>query len=77
MSEEELAATFECAPAVLELYAEHVRWIRSYVIHEDDGTLSGECHYEATGPEWIEKMSEAAMLPIASIKEVVATYAAA
>jgi hypothetical protein len=76
LSREELQASMECAPAVLEQFAEHVRWLRSYVICEDDGTLSGQCYYEATSPEWLERMSEAAMLPVASIKQLAASYAA-
>jgi hypothetical protein len=77
LSEEELAATLECAPAILEQFAEHIRWIRSDVFQEDDGSFSGQCVYEATSPEWIERLSEAAMLPVASIKELAVTYAAA
>jgi Protein of unknown function (DUF4242) len=30
-----------------------VRWIRSYVVHEDDGTLGSICIYEADSPEAI------------------------
>jgi hypothetical protein len=67
-SEEELAATVECAPAVLELFKEHVRWIRSDILREADGTFSAHCVYDATGPEWLEKLSEAAMLPSDSIR---------
>ena len=32
-----------------------VRWIRTYVIAEPDGTLGTVCIYEATSPEAIEK----------------------
>ena len=76
LSEEELAATMECGPAVAAQFAEHVRWVRSYVMRDADGTFSGHCYYEATSPEWIEKFSEAAMLPVGSIKPVLAAFAA-
>ena len=76
LSEEELAASSECAQAVAELYADHVRWVRSYVMREPDGTFSGHCYYEATSPEWIERYSEAAMLPVGSIRPVMAALAA-
>jgi hypothetical protein len=77
LSEEELAATLDCGPAIAARFAEHVTWVRSYVMHEQDGSFSGHCIYEATGPEWIERLSEAAMLPVESIKELAATYPAA
>jgi hypothetical protein len=32
-----------------------VRWIRSYVLQEDDGRLGTYCIYEATGPEAIRE----------------------
>jgi hypothetical protein len=77
LSEEELTATVECAPAVAAQFAEHVRWVRSDIMREADGSLSAHCFYEATSPEWIEKLSEAAMLPVGSIRPVAATFAAA
>ncbi len=36
-----------------------VRWIRSYVLQEDDGTLGSYCIYEATGPDAIRAHAEA------------------
>ncbi len=32
-----------------------VRWIRSYVLQEDDGSLGSYCIYEAESPEAIRK----------------------
>lgn len=77
LTEEELAAAADCIPAVNESLREHVRWIRSYVVAEDDGTFSAYCVYEATGPEWLERHAEAAMLPPDAIKPVAATIVAA
>jgi hypothetical protein len=33
--------------------ADQVRWIRSYVVTEEDGTLGTDCVYQATSPEAI------------------------
>ena len=35
-----------------------VRWIRSYVLHEEDGTLGTYCIYEAESPDAIRKHAE-------------------
>jgi len=51
LSEEELAAATDCLPAVNDAMNGDVRWIRSYVVAEDDGTFSAFCVYEASGPE--------------------------
>jgi hypothetical protein len=67
-SEEELAASVECSATVLKVFEEHVRWVRSDILREDDGTFSANCVYDATSPEWIIKLSEAAMLPADSIR---------
>jgi hypothetical protein len=46
-----------------------VRWIRSYVLQEDDGTLGTYCIYEATSPEAIRKHAEAAGFSADEINE--------
>ncbi|MDX1433799.1 MAG: DUF4242 domain-containing protein [Gammaproteobacteria bacterium] len=38
-----------------EEMADQVRWIRSYVVQEDDGRLGTVCIYQATGPEAIRE----------------------
>jgi hypothetical protein len=71
LSEEELAASGECLPAVVDTLSDHVRWIRSYVFQEPDGTFSANCVFEATSVEWLSKVAEAMMLPPAdSIRRV-------
>ena len=35
-----------------------VRWIRSYVLQEDDGTLGTYCIYEAESPEALRRHAE-------------------
>jgi len=73
LSEEELAATSECAPAVLELFAGDIRWIRSYIVQEDDGTYGACCLFEASSREVLERYADALMLPADAIKPVVTT----
>ena len=77
LSEEELAAAADCIPAVNESLSEHVRWIRSYVVAEDDGTFTGYCLYETDDPEALRRHADALMLPTDAIKPVVATTVAA
>lgn len=47
-----------------------VRWIRSYVVDEGDGTIGTVCFYEATGPDAIREHAERAGLPVNEIAEV-------
>ena len=77
LSEEEVAAATDCLPAVNETLREHIRWIRSYVVAEDDGTFSAYCVYEASGPEVLRRHADALMLPTDAIKPVAATIVAA
>jgi hypothetical protein len=50
-----------------------VRWIRSYVIAERDGTLGTVCVYQATSPEAIRRHATAAELPVDEIVQVADT----
>jgi hypothetical protein len=50
-----------------------VRWIRSYVISEPDGTLGTVCIYEATSPEAIKEHANRAELALSEIRPVVDT----
>ena len=77
LSEEEVAAATDCLPAVNETLREHIRWIRSYVVAEEDGTFSAYCVYEATDPEVLRRHADALMLPTDAIKPVAATIVAA
>ncbi len=77
LSEEELAAATDCLPAVIKALGGEVRWIRSYVVAEADGTFSAYCVYEATGPQALLRHAEAMMLPTDVIKPVVTTIVAA
>ena len=46
-----------------EEFPTDVRWIRSYVIAEDDGSFGSICIYEATGYDAIKRHADAAEMP--------------
>jgi hypothetical protein len=50
-----------------------IRWIRSYVVHEVDGTLGTICIYEASSPEKIREHASRVGMPAAEIFEVADT----
>ena len=50
-----------------------VRWIRSYVLGETDGSLGTVCIYQASSPEAIRRHALAASLPVDEIVEVADT----
>jgi hypothetical protein len=76
LSEEELAAATDCIPAVNAALA-GVRWIRSYVVSEADGSFSAFCVYEAADAEALRRHGDALMLPTDAIKPVAETLVAA
>ena len=49
---------------------ENVRWIRSYVVAETDGSLGTVCIYQASSPEAIRRHAYAATLPVDEIVAV-------
>jgi hypothetical protein len=50
-----------------------IRWIRSYVVHESDGTLGSFCIYQATSPEKIREHANRAGIPATDIFPVADT----
>jgi hypothetical protein len=64
-------------PAVNETLRGDVRWIRSYVVREEDGTFSGYCVYEASSAEALRRHGEALKLPTDAIKPVETTIVGA
>jgi hypothetical protein len=50
-----------------------IRWIRSYVVREEDGSLDTFCIYDASSPEKIREHAARADLPATDIFEVVDT----
>jgi hypothetical protein len=50
-----------------------IRWIRSYVVQEADGTLGSFCIYEASSPEKIREHAVRAGIPATDIFPVAET----
>jgi Protein of unknown function (DUF4242) len=50
-----------------------VRWIRTYVVREEDGSLGTFCIYQATGPEAIREHASLAGVPADEILEIALT----
>jgi uncharacterized protein DUF4242 len=50
-----------------------IRWIRSYVVNEEDGSLGTVCIYEASSEEKIREHAERAGLPATEINPVADT----
>jgi thiamine biosynthesis protein ThiC len=73
-SPEELQAAAERSTQVGDLeMSNDVRWIRSYVLQEDAGTVGTVCVYEATSPEAIREHASRAELPVDEIIAVADT----
>jgi len=56
-----------------EKMPDDVRWIRSYVTAERDGTVGTVCIYEASSPEAIRAHASRAVLPVDEIVKVADT----
>lgn len=50
-----------------EQMSDDIRWIRSYVLAEESGSLGTVCIYQASSPEAIRAHAEAAGLPVDEI----------
>ena len=70
-------ATLEAAAArstaVGNEMPDDIRWIRSYVLGEKNGTLGTVCIYQASSEEAIRKHAEAAGLPVSEIAKIADT----
>ena len=53
--------------------SDDIRWIRSYVLAEGDGTVGTVCIYQASSPEKIMEHASRAILPADEIIEVADT----
>ena len=53
--------------------SDDIRWIRSYVLEEDGGSVGTVCIYQATSPEAIQEHARRADLPADEIIRVVDT----
>jgi hypothetical protein len=68
---DELGATAELSKQVAESdFPEEIRWIRSYVIDEPDGSLGTICIYEASNPEAIRGHAAQVGMPADEILDV-------
>lgn len=56
-----------------EEMSEDIRWIRSYVVREADGSLGTICIYEASSPEKIREHALRSEMPATEIFEVADT----
>jgi hypothetical protein len=73
-SPEELKATAERSGRIgNEEMADQVRWIRSYVVQEDDGALGTICIYQAVSPEAIREHARRVGMPGDEISPVADT----
>jgi hypothetical protein len=72
-SPEELQQAAERSTAEGEKMPDDVRWIRSYVLEEDGGSVGTVCIYQASSPEAIRKHAGAADLPVDEIVRVADT----
>jgi hypothetical protein len=70
---DELGEAASRSTAEGEAMTDDVRWIRSYVLGETDGTVGTVCIYQATSPEAIRRHAAAADLPVDEIIEVADT----
>ena len=67
------AAAARSAHVGNEEMSDQVRWIRSYVVQEEDGRLGTVCIYQATNPEAIREHARRAGLQADEIIPVVNT----
>jgi hypothetical protein len=70
---EELAATAKRSAEEGDKDGSGVRWIRSYVVTEDDGTLGTICIYEAESPEAVRAHAQRTGMPADEITPVADT----
>ncbi len=61
--DKELKAAAGRSTAVGEEMADDIRWIRSYVLEEDDGSVGTVCIYQGTSPEAVREHAKRAGLP--------------
>ncbi|HET6691644.1 MAG TPA: DUF4242 domain-containing protein [Miltoncostaeaceae bacterium] len=70
---EDLEAAAERSRVAGEAMPEEVRWVRTYVLAEPDGTLGTVCVYEAADPGALRRHAAGADLPVDEILPVAET----
>ena len=74
MSGEELEKAAKRSTEVAEKdFPNDIRWIRSYVISEEDGGLGTVCIYEATDPDAVRRHAAAVGMPADEVLPVADT----
>jgi hypothetical protein len=71
--EDLLAAADRSAEVGDEEMSDDIRWIRSYVLAEEDGKVGTVCIYQGTSPEKVREHAERAGLPADEVIEVADT----
>ena len=72
-SPEELQEAAGRSSQVGEEMSDDIRWIRSYVLEEDGGSVGTVCIYQASSPEAIREHASRADLPVDEIIPVADT----
>ncbi len=72
-SAEELEEAAARSTAQGERMPDDIRWIRSYVLEEENGSVGTVCIYQASSPEAIHAHASAAELPVDEIIAVADT----
>jgi Nickel responsive protein SCO4226-like len=72
-SAEDLQEAAARSTAEGEQMPDDVRWIRSYVLAERDGSVGTVCVYQASSPEAIREHADRADLPVDEIVKVADT----
>ena len=70
---EELEAAAAKSTAEGEKMSDDVRWIRTYVVHEEDGTLGSVCVYEGTSPDALREHAANTGMPAHEVNKVADT----
>jgi hypothetical protein len=70
---DDLRAATERSTLEGEKAPDDIRWIRSYVLAEPDGSLGTVCIYQASSPEAIREHARRAELPVDEIVAVADT----
>jgi hypothetical protein len=70
---EDLKAAAERSTKEGEQMSDDIRWIRSYVVTEEDGTLGTVCIYQASSPDAIREHAQRAGMPADEISPVADT----
>lgn len=61
------------AESAVERTPDDIRWIRSYLLAESDGSVGTVCIYQATSPEAVRAHAARAQLPVDEIIAVAET----